>query len=89
MALHGFNRIKIEKLQHVTCMIFRKAVHLSVTLRWARIHEEPYMIKELIIPQDSNNQVEDYGLLQDLQTYQQLKEDTEDSNFFHELPGLS
>lgn len=52
LALLGFNRIKFEKLQHVTCMVFRKAIHQIITERWSRIHKEPYMTDDLNIPQD-------------------------------------
>lgn len=86
LALHGFNRIKFEKLEHVTCMVFRKAIHPIVTKRWARIHKEAYMIDELNIPQDFNKPENE--LAQDLEVYRQLKEAVSDVNFLHELPDM-
>lgn len=52
LALMGFSRIKYEKLVHITCMVFRKALFKDVTLRWANIHKEDYMTNDLFIPQD-------------------------------------
>lgn len=52
MALMGFNRVKYEKLEHITCMVFRKCVDIEIGKRWARIHKEPYMEYKIEIPQD-------------------------------------
>lgn len=52
LSLIGFNRIKYEKLEHITCMVFRKAIDKRLTLRWADIHKENYMKYEIKIPQD-------------------------------------
>lgn len=54
LALMGFSRIKYEKLVHITCMVFRKALYKGVTVRWADIHKEDYMTNDLFIPQDFN-----------------------------------
>ncbi|XP_021701485.1 probable methyltransferase BMT2 homolog [Aedes aegypti] len=51
-GLMGFTRIKIEKLEHVTCMVFRKSIFKEVSERWCRIHKEDYMEPVLNIPQD-------------------------------------
>ncbi|XP_053691941.1 S-adenosylmethionine sensor upstream of mTORC1 [Sabethes cyaneus] len=55
LGLVGFTRIKIEKLEHVTCMVFRKAIFREVPERWCRIHKEEYMKPVMNIPQDFNN----------------------------------
>uniref|UniRef100_A0A8D8G5I6 S-adenosylmethionine sensor upstream of mTORC1 n=1 Tax=Culex pipiens TaxID=7175 RepID=A0A8D8G5I6_CULPI len=55
LGLMGFSRIKIEKLEHVTCMVFRKSLFPEVSERWCRIHKEGYMEPVLRIPQDFNN----------------------------------
>ncbi|KXJ84079.1 hypothetical protein RP20_CCG021900 [Aedes albopictus] len=55
LGLMGFTRIKIEKLEHVTCMVFRKSIFKEVSERWCRIHKEDYMTPVLNIPQDFNN----------------------------------
>lgn len=55
LALMGFTRIKYEKLVHITCMVFRKALFKDVTLRWATLHKEDYMTNAMFIPQDFND----------------------------------
>ncbi|XP_055595334.1 S-adenosylmethionine sensor upstream of mTORC1 [Uranotaenia lowii] len=55
LGLLGFSRIKIEKLEHVTCMVFRKCVFKEVAQRWCTIYKESYMEPILQIPQDYNN----------------------------------
>lgn len=55
LALLGFNRVKYEKLEHISCMVFRKCLNDEVSRRWARIHKEPYMDFKIEIPQDSND----------------------------------
>lgn len=52
LAQLGFGRIKIEKLEHITCMVFRKCVNAETAKRWARIHKESYMEYKMEIPQD-------------------------------------
>lgn len=52
LALMGFGRVKYEKLEHITCMVFRKCVSDEVGKRWARLHREPYMDYKIEIPQD-------------------------------------
>ncbi|XP_058121627.1 S-adenosylmethionine sensor upstream of mTORC1 [Anopheles ziemanni] len=54
LGLIGFTRIKIEKLEHVTCMVFRKSIFAEVGKRWCEIHHEAYMQPILNIPQDFN-----------------------------------
>ena len=54
LGLMGFIRIKIEKLEHITCMAFRKSIHKEVAIRWSRLHKESYMEESLNIPQDFN-----------------------------------
>lgn len=52
LAQFGLGRIKIEKLEHITCMVFRKCIDPEISRRWARMHKEPYMDYKLEIPQD-------------------------------------
>lgn len=54
LALMGFGRIKYEKLEHISCMAFRKCINAEVSKRWARIHKESYMDFKIEIPQDFN-----------------------------------
>lgn len=52
LALMGFSRVKYEKLEHITCMVFRKCISDEVGKRWARLHKAPYMDYKIEIPQD-------------------------------------
>lgn len=54
LAQIGLSRIKIEKLEHITCMVFRKCLDPEICLRWSRMHKEPYMEYVMEIPQDFN-----------------------------------
>lgn len=54
LACMGFVRIKYEKLKHMHCMAFRKALFKEVAVRWATLHKEPYMEYSIHIPQDFN-----------------------------------
>lgn len=56
LAGMGFSRIKIQKLDHITCMAFRKAISKEVAIRWAKLHHEEWMVEAINIPQDSKNQ---------------------------------
>lgn len=53
LACMGFSRIKIEKMEHITCMAFRKAISKEVAQRWAKLHHEEWMVQGIQIPQDS------------------------------------
>lgn len=55
LAQLGLGRIKIEKLEHITCMVFRKCLDPEISLRWSRLHKEPYMEYVMEIPQDFND----------------------------------
>lgn len=55
LAQLGLGRIKIEKLEHITCMVFRKCLDPEISLRWSRLHKEPYMEYRMEIPQDFND----------------------------------
>lgn len=55
LAQMGLGRIKIEKLEHITCMVFRKCLDPEISLRWSRMHKEPYMEYRMEIPQDFND----------------------------------
>lgn len=52
MAQFGFGRIKIEKLEHIACMVFRKCFDPEIVRRWARMHKELYMEYKMEIPHD-------------------------------------
>lgn len=54
LGLMGFGRVKYEKLEHISCMVFRKCFDGEVSRRWARMHKESYMDFKIEIPQDSN-----------------------------------
>lgn len=58
LALIGFNRVKYEKLQHITCMVFRKSICTQIGQRWARMHKESYMERVIEIPQDNDKKIE-------------------------------
>lgn len=53
LAGMGFSRIKIQKMEHITCMAFRKAISKVVAQRWAKLHHEEWMVEGIQIPQDS------------------------------------
>lgn len=76
LACMGFTRIKYEKLKHMHCMAFRKALHIQTAVRWAEICKEPYMEYVMHIPQDF--QTED-----DKETSVNIEISKED---FNELP---
>lgn len=52
LAMLGLSRIKYDKLEHITCMAFRKCPNQAVAQRWAHIHKEEYMEFKIEIPQD-------------------------------------
>ncbi|XP_045484648.1 S-adenosylmethionine sensor upstream of mTORC1 [Pieris rapae] len=52
LACLGFTRIKYEKLTHMHCMGFRKALHKDVAFRWATIHRKADTDFAMKIPQD-------------------------------------
>lgn len=66
LACMGFSRIKIEKMEHITCMAFRKAISKEVAQRWAKLHYEEWMVEAIQIPQDlkkPSNELTDNQLL--------------------------
>lgn len=52
LAHIGLSRMRLEKLQHLTCMVFRRTPCRRVAQRWALLHREPYMAEAMHIPQD-------------------------------------
>lgn len=87
----GFNRIMFEKMEHVTCMIFRKCIHKSVSERWAKLHKEAGMTENLSlnIPQDFNDDMEEQleerseaDKIEDNETLQRKE------FLFHQLPNV-
>ncbi|XP_053615717.1 S-adenosylmethionine sensor upstream of mTORC1 [Plodia interpunctella] len=63
LACIGFTRIKYEKLKHMHCMAFRKAMNKDTAVRWATLCKEPYMTYSLNIPQDFQRDKDDKLLL--------------------------
>lgn len=54
LGLLGFTRIRLDKLQHVTCMAFRKSFVKEISQQWCAANKEDYMEPALFIPQDFN-----------------------------------
>lgn len=52
LALMGLSRVRMEKLEHLTCMVFRRSLRKQVAQRWASMHREEYMAEAMHIPQD-------------------------------------
>ncbi|XP_066153631.1 S-adenosylmethionine sensor upstream of mTORC1 [Euwallacea fornicatus] len=52
LAENGFIRVKYEKLPHLHCMLFRKALFPLVAKRWATVHKSKKFYKDMFIPQD-------------------------------------
>lgn len=87
LGLMGFTRIKIEKLEHVTCMVFRKSIFKVVSERWCSIHREGYMEPNLNIPQDFNNGASGgTGTVQTEQIERSLEDVAEIKEMFVGLP---
>lgn len=49
----GLTRIRFEKLNHITCMVYRKAIDARLAKRWSELHREPHMNLTVDIPQDN------------------------------------
>lgn len=60
LAKIGFQRVKVEKLNNLTCMSFRKSLSPSVPRYWADSHKESYMEFKLEIPQDRAKKNENF-----------------------------
>ncbi|EDW74377.1 uncharacterized protein Dwil_GK21419 [Drosophila willistoni] len=54
LAKLGLLRVRFEKLPHITCMVYRKAISLSLAQHWASIHREEGWCEAIKIPQDEN-----------------------------------
>lgn len=52
LARLGFRRVKVEKLRHINCMVFRKCLRLEIAQRWAEIHNNYKEYDFFAIPQD-------------------------------------
>lgn len=59
LALVGLSRVRLEKLEHLTCMVFRRSVRAAVARRWALVHREAYMEEAMRIPQDDKPVVDE------------------------------
>lgn len=83
LAKMGFSRIKITKLSHITCMVFRKCLQAEVAQRWGELHKETYMTDELNIPQDFRKFQELDGDFVE----EERGNDIDVKDMFFELPG--
>ncbi|XP_017070355.1 S-adenosylmethionine sensor upstream of mTORC1 [Drosophila eugracilis] len=54
LARIGLLRVRFEKLPHISCMVFRKAISRELSQHWASIHREEGMCEEIRIPQDDS-----------------------------------
>lgn len=54
LAQLGFRRIKLEKLRHINCMVFRKCLRKEIAQRWAKLHNNYKVYDSFAIPQDFN-----------------------------------
>lgn len=54
LAKLGLLRVRFEKLPHISCMVFRKAISRDLAQHWASIHREEGMCEAIRIPQDDN-----------------------------------
>ncbi|XP_055639289.1 S-adenosylmethionine sensor upstream of mTORC1 [Toxorhynchites rutilus septentrionalis] len=85
LGLLGFARVKIEKLQHITCMAFRKCLVKEVSQQWCAANQEDYMEPALYIPQDFNTNpivLESVGQQRERTT----EEDNDISEMFAAMP---
>lgn len=88
ISLMGFNRIVFEKMEHVTCMIFRKCIDKSVSIRWANLHKEEYMTEQLNIPQDFNEFEESLGEKCEGERVEDSESLQRKEFLFHQLPNV-
>ncbi|VVD03733.1 unnamed protein product [Leptidea sinapis] len=58
LACLGFTRIKYEKMRHMHCMGFRKALDMQIAVRWATLHKKPNLEFSINIPQDFQSSIE-------------------------------
>lgn len=84
LSLMGFSRIVYEKLPSLHCMIFRKCINSDLTKRWAVLHKEPYMSKEINIPQDFHDLQ-----LEDKENDIVVNDESSTIDLFNELPEES
>lgn len=52
LAKLGLLRVRFEKLPHITCMVFRRAISQQLSLHWASVHREEGVTEAIRIPQD-------------------------------------
>lgn len=83
LSLMGFARIKFEKLENITCMVFRRSIFPEVPRRWGELHKEDYMENEIHIPQDFNAILEK---LDPENVFNDKRNDSEVLSMFSELP---
>ncbi|EDW01697.1 GH21587 [Drosophila grimshawi] len=54
LAKLGLLRIRFEKLPHITCMVFRRAICQELSQHWASVHREEGICETIRIPQDEH-----------------------------------
>lgn len=54
LAKLGLLRVRFEKLPHITCMVFRKAISQQLSKHWASMHREEGFCDSIQIPQDEH-----------------------------------
>ncbi|KAM3961152.1 S-adenosylmethionine sensor upstream of TORC1 [Aphomia sociella] len=80
LACIGFTRIKYEKLKHMHCMVFRKALCKDTAVRWTKIFKEPYMEYSIHIPQDFQKEDKDISVAVKMEI---STDDFKELPFFH------
>ncbi|EDW59978.1 S-adenosylmethionine sensor upstream of mTORC1 [Drosophila virilis] len=54
LAKLGLLRVRFEKLPHITCMVFRRAISQHLSQHWASVHREEGICETIRIPQDEH-----------------------------------
>ncbi|KAL7738652.1 hypothetical protein ACLKA6_006942 [Drosophila palustris] len=54
LAKLGLLRVRFEKLPHITCMVFRRAISQELSQHWASVHREEGICEAIQIPQDEH-----------------------------------
>ncbi|KAH8413616.1 hypothetical protein KR222_002014 [Zaprionus bogoriensis] len=56
LAKLGLLRVRFEKLPHITCMVFRRAISQQLSLHWASVHRDEGVSEAMRIPQDQGQE---------------------------------
>ncbi|ALC40807.1 CG3570 [Drosophila busckii] len=54
LAKLGLLRVRFEKLPHITCLVYRKAISKELAQHWGSLHREHCITEAISIPQDAN-----------------------------------